>query len=108
LSSPAFVQDTLYFGLSQPGGLISEADWQAFVDAELTPRFPDGLTQWAAQGQWKGSDGKAAKEPSRVVVLLHAPGAAADAKLAALIEAYKARFHQESVLRVRAPAEAHF
>lgn len=108
LRGPAWAQDTLYFGLSSPQGPVSEAAWQAYVDSEVTPRFPDGLTQFQAQGQWRGSDGKVAKEPSRVLVLLHPCTADADAKLAQLIQAYKARFHQESVLRVRQRAEARF
>jgi hypothetical protein len=108
LHQAAWVQDSLYFGLSSPQGPVSDADWQGFVDAEITPRFPDGLTQLSAQGQWKGSDGKIAKEASRVLILLHPATADADAKLDQLIQAYKARFHQESVLRVRQAAEAHF
>lgn len=104
----AWAQDSLYFGMSSPQGPVSDADWQSFVDTEITPRFPDGLTQLSAQGQWKGSDGRIAKEASRVVVLLHPATADADAKLGQVIQAYKTRFHQESVLRVRQAAEAHF
>jgi hypothetical protein len=107
LRGPAYVQDTLYFGMSTPSEPLSPAEWKAFVDNEVTPRFPDGLTQWGAQGQWKGGPG-VMREDSRVLVLVHAPGQEADAKLAQLIAVYKALFKQESVLRVRQAVEAHF
>ena len=33
----------LFFGCNiEDNGVVSEADWGQFVDAEVTPRFPDG------------------------------------------------------------------
>lgn len=107
LGTAPWSQDTLYFGLNRPGGAVSEDEWQAFVDAELTPRFPDGLTQLNGQGQWKGKDG-VVKEASRVVILLHPSDSASERKIEALREAYKLKFHQESVLRVQQKARADF
>src|SRR6185503_16288331 len=35
----------LYFGSSKPdGSVVTEAEYQLFVNNEVTPRFPDGLT----------------------------------------------------------------
>jgi len=39
------VRDTLYFGLSIPGGgEVSEADWRHFESDDLTRAFPKGFT----------------------------------------------------------------
>lgn len=97
----ARVIDTLYFGTDTPDGPVSPADWQRFVDHEVTPRFPDGLTAWAASGQWRGSDGRISREPSYVLTLVHAGGTQAETALLALMARYKAQFKQEAVLRVR-------
>lgn len=91
----------LLFGLGrQGGGTVSEEDWRAFLDAEVTPRFPDGLSVLPAYGQWRGRSGEIAKEPSRVLLIWHRRGAAAEADIEAIRNAYKARFGQESVMRV--------
>ena len=48
----------LLFGLGKrEGGTISDADWAAFLDAEVTPRFPAGLTVLSGYGQWRGDTG---------------------------------------------------
>ena len=49
----AHMRTTLYFGLAHPLGKVSESQWQAFLREEVTPRFPDGLTVWQADGQWR-------------------------------------------------------
>jgi hypothetical protein len=102
-----WAQDTLYFGMSKPGGSVSPADWQGFVDSEISPRFPDGLTQLAADGQWRTGD-KIEKEGSRVLILVHQDNASAEAKIAEIVASYKNRFQQESVLRVKQRVQASF
>jgi hypothetical protein len=95
---PAPVVD-LFFGRSVPGGgEVSEAEWRRFVDEDVTPRFPDGLTIFDAQGQWR-SAGVVERENSKVVRLLAIEIADLDARLAAVMAAYLMRFHQRSVLR---------
>jgi hypothetical protein len=100
-TKPAWVQDTLYFGLSRPGGTVSQQEWQAFVDAQVTPRFPDGLTQWEAKGQWKGAGKETAKEDSRVLQIVHTDDALAEDKIQAIRQSYRNEFMQTSVLRVK-------
>lgn len=42
----------LYFGTGRPdGSVVSDAEFQQFVDIQVTPRFPDGLTLLAGYGQ---------------------------------------------------------
>ena len=88
-------RDTLYFGTNRPGGVVSGGEWQLFVDEVITPRFP-GFTEWDAQGHWKSD-----REFTHVVEIVHPDRGANDAKIHEIIEEYKRRFQQESVLLVR-------
>lgn len=91
----------LFFGQNiggKPG--VSEADFRKFVDEELTPRFPSGLTVLEGGGQWKGDENRLIREASKVVVLVLPNGRDAGKKLDAARKAYKTRFGQESVLLV--------
>ncbi|MGN6147027.1 MAG: DUF3574 domain-containing protein [Rhizomicrobium sp.] len=81
-------------------GRVSDAQWKAFLAREVTPRFPDGLTAFDGYGQWKSPRGAISKERSHILLLWHAAGADADAKIDAIRDAYKKRFHQLSVMRV--------
>jgi broad specificity phosphatase PhoE len=90
----------LFFGLEEGGRLLSDAEWNGFLDAEVTPRFPDGLTVWDARGQWRPPNGKLTHEPSRVMLIVLTGRHDERARLAAVIGAYKTRFHQQSVLLV--------
>ncbi|UYA61661.1 Uncharacterized protein NAL19_3607 [Pectobacterium sp. F1-1] len=96
------VQTTLYFGLNRPAGpVISDAEWKAFLDGEVTPRFKEGLTVFDAKGQWLGNDGVVARENSKALMLIH--GSDKERDIEALRTTYKARFAQESVMRIDAP-----
>ncbi|OKP54856.1 ribosomal protein S3 [Serratia marcescens] len=98
------VQTTLYFGLNRPAGpAITAAEWQTFVDSQVTPRFKDGLTVFDAKGQWLGHDGKLARENSKALLLIHAPGKESETNIEALRSGYKQQFAQDSVMRVDAP-----
>lgn len=89
----------LFFGRSigdSPG--VSDADWRAFVDQEVTPRFPDGLTVIDAAGQWRGATGTIVREPSKALLLVLGDEPGEREKLDAIRAAYKARFHQDAVM----------
>ena len=99
----AMVSETLYFGSATPHGQLTADQWAAFVRDEVTPRFPDGLTVWPAQGQWRRDDGTVVREASWVLNIVHPDSAGAAAKLAEIIAAYKGRYRQEAVLRSHSP-----
>ncbi|HHQ6723429.1 TPA: DUF3574 domain-containing protein [Serratia fonticola] len=97
-------QTTLYFGLNRPAGpVITAAEWQTFVDQQVTPRFKEGLSVFDAKGQWLGNDGKLARENSKALMLIHSPDAASEQNIEALRTRYKQQFAQDSVMRVDAP-----
>jgi hypothetical protein len=93
-----YTRTTLYFGLARPAGTISEKQWKLFVRDEITLRFPQGFTIWEAHGQWRGADGKISRERAKVLLLVHENSKSARDGLLSLIESYKHRFQQESVL----------
>ncbi len=104
-----WVLDRLYFGRSMPeGGQVTQTDWDAFLAAVVTPRFPDGLTVWQAEGQWQEEAGQVIREGTFILEVVHPKGKADDDKLEAIIAAYKERFRQESVLRVTHPVNVQF
>lgn len=91
-------QAELFFGRAVPGGgQISDDDWRRFLDEEITPRFPDGLTLQDASGQWKDKSGIVREQSKRLTLVLSGTGEE-QAKLEAIRIAYKDRFHQEAVL----------
>lgn len=91
----------LLFGFGrQRSGEIREEEWRAFQKAEVTPRFPAGLTVLAAYGQWRSPSGLMIKEASRMLVIWYRHEATTEAAIEAIRGAYKQRFGQESVLRV--------
>ena len=77
---------------------VSAAQFGRFVDREISPRFPDGLTVFDTAGVWRDTlRGIFVHEPGKVVEIV-LPGAADDAeRLNAIAEAYKKRFRQQSV-----------
>ena len=94
----AQVRTTLYFGTTRPKGTVSELEWQVFLRDEVTSRFPDGLTVWEAEGQWKAPDGVIGHERSKVLLLVHGDTAAARGAVETVIDRYRKAFDQQSVL----------
>ncbi|HSP13407.1 MAG TPA: DUF3574 domain-containing protein [Thermoanaerobaculia bacterium] len=87
--------DTLYFGTSRAGGVVTDAEWKAFVDEMITPAYP-GFTEWNATGHWRG-----AEEKTYVVQIAHLSRRRNDQQILRIINEYKKRFQQESVFWIR-------
>lgn len=105
----AWVADRLYLGRSVPGGgTVSDDAWAAFLAEVVTPRFPAGLTVLRGDGQSRDARGVIVREASFVLEIFHPAGGEADAALDEIAAEYRRRFRQESVMRVRAPADVWF
>jgi hypothetical protein len=84
---------------------VSEAEWGRFVDREITPRFPAGLTVFSAAGQWQDkSSNKIVHEPSKIVQIVLPGDVDEITRLNEIAEAYKTRFKQQSVGVIVRPA----
>src|SRR5262245_58080965 len=97
-----FARTELYFGTAKPDGTaVTEEEFKGFLDQEITPRFPDGLTLVKADGQFRGDDGIIVKEQSFVLILFFPAGFAREASqnIEEIRQLYTTQFQQESVLR---------
>ncbi|HEY1767338.1 MAG TPA: DUF3574 domain-containing protein [Terracidiphilus sp.] len=107
-----WVDTKLYFGLGpadHPEQGIGEAAWRDFLDREVTPRFPSGLSVLDVYGQWL-SKGSAAPERlrSKLLVIDYEDSAENRVKVDAIRAAWKQKTGDQSVLMVTEPAEVSF
>lgn len=103
-SPEVWARTELYFGTNRPNSSpITEAEFNGFLDREVTSRFPDGLTLLNGYGQFRSSTGDLVREQSYLLILFYpAQTQNANQQVQEIREAYKTAFGQESVLRVDA------
>ena len=103
-------QTQLYFGTSKPDGTaVTDEQFKTFLDASVTPRFPDGLTLLTGYGQFKVESGVIVQERSHVLILFYPPSVRdAEQKIEIIRTEYKNAFGQESVLRADSNAAIAF
>lgn len=107
----AWIRSELYFAVGNEDGTgtIDEPRWRAFLDAEVTPRFPDGLTVLDGYGQWRFRDGdRLVRQHCKVLVVLHEDTAHRHEDIDAIRTAWKRATGHESVLWARQPVEVSF
>ena len=106
----AFARTELFFGRSRPGGtMVTDAEWQGFLDQEITPRFPDGLTVLLGRGHFRGQSGVISREDAVLVIVLYpVQTPESSRRIEDIREAYTRTFQQQSVLRADAITCASF
>ena len=84
---------------------VTESAFARFLDREVTPRFSDGLTTIDAVGEWRDrGNGGIVRERSKLVEIV-LPGNTEDqARLDAIVAAYKRDFRQQAVGVIVRPA----
>ena len=111
-ATQGWVDTHLYFGLGpadHPDQGISESDWRAFLDREVTPRFPSGLSVVDVYGQWQSKDkDKVERLRSKMLIILHPDNAENRGRIDAIRAAWKQKTGDQSVLRVTEPADVSF
>ncbi len=107
-----WVETRMYFGLGpadRPSRGIDEAGWRGFLDREVTPRFPDGLSVVAAYGQWQGPrEAVPERLRSRILVIDYPNTSENRGRLEAIRQAWRRLTGDLSVLRVTQPADVSF
>jgi hypothetical protein len=107
-----WVDTKLYFGLGpsdQPDRGVSEAQWRAFLDKEVTPRFPDGLSVVDVYGQWQGKLNPTPERlRSKLLIIDYPDNGENREKIEAIRLAWKRQTGDQSVLRVTQPADVSF
>jgi hypothetical protein len=82
----------LFFGRAiGTQGEVSETEFQDFLASTVTPAFPDGLTVFDSQGQWKDAAGAVVRERSKVVTILFAELQAHRHRAVIRLSAYSAK-----------------
>lgn len=107
-----WVDTRLYFGLGpadHPEQGIPEDRWRAFLDGEVSPRFPSGFSVLDVYGQWL-TKGHSTPERlrSKMLIIDYRDDQANREKIDAIRSAWKAMTGDQSVLRVTEPADVSF
>ncbi len=107
-----WVDTRLYFGLGPADDAakgVSEAQWRAFLDKEVTPRFPAGLSVVDVYGQWQSkNENKPERLRSKMLIVDYEDSAENRAKIDAIRAAWKKMTGDQSVMRVTEPADVSF
>jgi len=116
-----WVDTKLYFGLGRveagsdqavaghSEARVSEAGWLDFLDKEVTPRFPGGLSVIDVYGQWQGKTMSAPERLRSKLLVIDYPDTAENrAKIEAIRTAWKKKTGDQSVLCVTQPAQVSF
>lgn len=112
VKTQGWVETELYFGLGPadvPEKGVSEASWRNFLDSEVTPRFPSGLSVADVYGQWQG---KNQTQPERIrskMLIIDYPGTAEnDQRIEVIRAAWKKSTGDQSVMKVTRRVEVSF
>ena len=107
-----WLETRLYFGLGPadaPSKGSSEAQWRDFLDHEVTPRFPSGLSVVDVYGQWQGSKQHTPERLRSKMLIIDYPDTKENRdKVDAIRTAWKKLTGDQSVLRVTQQVDVSF
>jgi Protein of unknown function (DUF3574) len=107
-----WVDTKLYFGLGladHPENGVSETQWRDFLDKEVSPRFPAGLSVVDVYGQWQGKNQTTPERLRSKMLIIDYPDSPENRdKIEAIRSAWKQRTGDQSVMRVTEPADVSF
>jgi hypothetical protein len=89
----------MFFGRNIAGRpALTDQEWAEFSELVVTPHLPDGFTAFDADGQWMNpATHRIVKEKTKVIIVALPDTEAAASAIAAIKDAYRTRFHQQSV-----------
>jgi hypothetical protein len=89
----------LFFGRGSPGrATLSETEWAEFTAETVAPNFRDGFTIFDGEGRWRNPQtGHVTAELSKILLVAAKREPDLAQRLSAVIEAYKKRYHQQTV-----------
>ncbi|WP_298546230.1 DUF3574 domain-containing protein [uncultured Aquimarina sp.] len=93
------IKTELYFGLSNDEGAISNNIWLEFKKNHID-KILNGYTIVDAYGYWTGSNGTKVEEATKILVYVHKKSDFESQKIDSIINLYKSKFKQESVLKI--------
>jgi Protein of unknown function (DUF3574) len=92
----------LFFGRAIAGRPeLTDREWKDFAEKVVTPRLPDGLTVFDANGQeMDPATQRIIRERTKVLMVAVPDTAATASAIAAIRDAYRTQFHQRSVFTI--------
>jgi hypothetical protein len=89
----------LFFGRDIAGrGPVTEAEWNSFTQTTIAKDFAAGFTVSDGMGQWLDpKTHRVVQEQSKIVVVAAPTAPDLSGRIEAVVDAYRARFHQQSV-----------
>ena len=102
-----YVKTELYFGMSKKNGVVTEQEWKGFKANILSKKF-SGYTEVNSKGFWTNPKGETVSENSKLIIYLNKGTASDSIAIAYVIDNYKVKFDQESVLKINTPVKAVF
>jgi hypothetical protein len=89
----------LYFGRGISGRAdLTDREWADFAEQIITPSLPDGFTTFDADGQWMNpATRRIGRERTKVLIVALPDTPATASAVAAIKDAYRTQFHQQSV-----------
>ena len=95
----------LFFGRAE----VTDQAWFAFTTDIVTPNLPAGFTTLDASGQWQNpATHRIVAEATKVLIVAVPDTPASAAAISTIENAYKSKFHQQSVGTTVAPVCAAF
>jgi hypothetical protein len=77
---------------------LTDAEWAEFAEQTITPNFPDGFTAFDGEGQWRNPrTGQIVGNRTKILLVAAKREPDLAPRLTAVMDAYKARFHHQSV-----------
>lgn len=89
----------LFFGRNIRGRQpLTDGEWADFAAQIVTPNFPAGFTVSDGEGQWQNPQThEIGRERTKILLIAARRSPDLGQRLSAVMEAYKVRFHQQSV-----------
>jgi hypothetical protein len=93
------IEAQLFFGRDVAGRApVSDAQWRDFVASVIARNFPDGFTVSDGDGEWRDPiSRKVVREQTKIVMIAAMRSPDLAKKLQDVSDAYRVRFHQQSV-----------
>lgn len=82
----------MHFGMGLGTNAITPELFTQFIDKQVTPRFPEGLTVTVARGQWNSPQVGVIREKTAIVDIQGDGSEECKEKIKAIAEAYTKRF----------------
>ena len=84
----------LFFGRTS----VTDQEWKEFTAQVVTLHLPDGFTAFDADGQWMNpGTHRIGRERTKAIIVALPDTPAGGAAIVAIKDAYRTRFHQQSV-----------